>query len=147
MNIEHIINLAKLNKNLSTCLSRKVVAVIYTNTEVLSIGVNKVPENIKSCSEIGKCKRRELGFDHGECLHLCRAEHAESNAINQCAKLGVSCKGATIYINTPPCPSCVRRILDAGITKIIYSGDYPQPIRGQGLLLAQEAGLEVIYYV
>lgn len=50
--------------------------------------------------------------------------HAEQNAITDCAKRGVSCKGATAYITHYPCIICCRLLLAAGVTHIKYIHNY-----------------------
>ena len=50
--------------------------------------------------------------------------HAEQNALIDCAKRGVSCKGCTAYITHYPCIICCRLLLAAEIKEIKYLNDY-----------------------
>ena len=50
--------------------------------------------------------------------------HAEQNVIADCAKRGVSCKGATAYITHYPCINCAKLLCASGIRKIKYIEDY-----------------------
>lgn len=50
--------------------------------------------------------------------------HAEQNAVCDCAKRGVSCKGATAYVTHYPCLICTRILLASGIKEIKYVYDY-----------------------
>lgn len=50
--------------------------------------------------------------------------HAEQNALCDCAKRGVSCDGATVYITHYPCIICTRLLLASGIKEIKYIEDY-----------------------
>ena len=50
--------------------------------------------------------------------------HAEQNALADCAKRGVSCCGATVYVTHYPCIICARILLAAGISNIKYLDDY-----------------------
>ena len=50
--------------------------------------------------------------------------HAEQNAICDCAKRGVSCQGATVYVTHYPCIICTRLLLASGINQIKYLEDY-----------------------
>ena len=45
-------------------------------------------------------------------------EHAERNAIYNAARLGVSTKGASIFITRLPCPDCARAIRQAGVRTV-----------------------------
>ena len=75
--------------------------------------------------------------------HCIRALHAEQNAILQAALLGVACQGATIYVTCQPCNMCAKMLINAGIEKVIYEGDYPDEF---SLHLFAEAELEVFIY-
>ena len=50
--------------------------------------------------------------------------HAEQNAIVDCAKRGVSCKGCIAYITHYPCIICCRLLLAAEIQTIKYIHEY-----------------------
>ena len=60
----------------------------------------------------------------GKMHEICRAAHAEQNAIVQAAYSGTSVKDSTMYVTTQPCVLCAKLIINAGITKIIFKGDY-----------------------
>jgi dCMP deaminase len=61
----------------------------------------------------------------------------------QAAYSGTSVKDSTMYVTTQPCVLCAKLIINAGITKIIFKGDYPDSL---ALELLQEAGVRVIKY-
>ena len=50
--------------------------------------------------------------------------HAEQNAIADCAKRGVSCKGSTAFITHYPCINCMKILCASGIKEIKYINDY-----------------------
>ena len=55
--------------------------------------------------------------------------HAEQNAIADAARRGVSVAGATAYISHFPCINCAKALINAGITRLVYSVAYrPDPI-------------------
>lgn len=56
--------------------------------------------------------------------HCIRAHHAEANALMQAAKLGIPVRGAILYCTHRPCIHCIKLIVQAGITSIIYTHDY-----------------------
>jgi dCMP deaminase len=67
------------------------------------------------------------GCDHESIVrngHEQATVHAEQNAICDCAKRGVSCKGATAYVTHYPCLICTRIMLASGIKHIKYVDDY-----------------------
>lgn len=50
--------------------------------------------------------------------------HAESNAIFNAARHGVSLVGSTLYVNKFPCAGCAQAIIQAGITRVFTYGEY-----------------------
>jgi dCMP deaminase len=67
------------------------------------------------------CPRRSKGYKSGEGLHECPAAHAEANAIANAARLGVSVRGSTMYMNTKEvaCKDCMVLIVNAGIRELV----------------------------
>lgn len=118
MEMTHLVSLR------STCLRRKVGAVIVKDKRVLSTGYNGAPKNLQHCIDIGWCLREKLKVPIGERHELCRGVHAEQNAIIQAALFGVSIKNATLYVTNHPCSLCVKMLINADIKEIVYEGDY-----------------------
>ncbi|MCR5527121.1 MAG: cytidine/deoxycytidylate deaminase family protein [Lachnospiraceae bacterium] len=140
---EWAMDIAEDSKIRSTCLSRQVGAVIIKDKQIIATGYNGAPVGAIHCTDIGYCERRHRGIPSGQGLELCRAGHAEANAIDQCARRGTSCLGATLYVTTQPCVFCCIHIIQAGIKKVIFKGEYPT---GLGLELLQESGVEYLKY-
>ncbi len=132
-------NMADLAATRSTCLRRQVGAVIVKDKKVLATGYNGAPSGLKHCLDIG-CLRDELGIPSGERHELCRATHAEQNAIAQAALFGVSIKDSTLYSTTQPCILCTKLIINAGIKKIAIKDGYPDEMSRQML---KEAGVRI----
>ena len=61
---EYFMQMAHLVSSRSTCLSRKVGAVIVKNTRILTTGYNGAPKGLKHCAEVG-CTRIELKVPSG----------------------------------------------------------------------------------
>ena len=122
----------------STCLRRKVGAVLVKDKRILTTGYNGVPTDIRHCSEVG-CLRDQMGIPSGERHELCRGLHAEQNAIIQAALHGVSIKGATLYCTNHPCIICAKMVINSGITTVIYRDEYMDDLASQ---MFTEAGIE-----
>lgn len=120
----YFMEIASLVATRTTCLRRQVGAVIVKDKRLLSTGYNGAPVGLRHCAEIG-CLREKLGVKSGEKHELCRAIHAEQNAIIQAATFGVPLLGASIYITHFPCVLCSKMIINAGIKRIVYSQGYP----------------------
>jgi len=123
----------------STCLRRMVGALIVKDRQILSTGYNGAPSGLKHCAEVG-CIRAERGVAPGERHELCRGLHAEQNAIIQAAYHGVPITGSLLYCTHHPCSLCVKMIINAGITQVIYLEGYPDDL---AVTLITESGIIV----
>jgi len=132
--------IAKLASTRSTCLRRQVGAVIVKDKKILATGYNGAPQGLPHCLDIG-CLREKLGIPSGERHELCRATHAEQNAIVQAATFGVSIKDSIIYSTTHPCILCTKLIINAGIKKIIIEDSYPDEMSEEML---RQAKVEIL---
>jgi dCMP deaminase len=99
----------------STCDRALVGCVLVTDKRILTSGFNGSPSGLEHCDEIG-----HLMVD-GHCV---RTIHAETNAIIQAALHGVSTRGATCYVTHFPCINCTKALINAGISRIVYSVSY-----------------------
>ena len=133
---KHFFEQCELLANWSECLSRKVGAVIVRDNVMVSSGFNGPPRGVVHCGEKRiivdsslpyikpkdrhLCPRKALHFKSGEGLEFCTALHAEENAIINAARIGVSTNETTIFMNCGvPCKDCLKKIINAGITKIV----------------------------
>ncbi len=131
-----------LVKSRSTCLRRQVGALIVRDKRILTSGYNGAPAGVRHCAEVG-CLRQQMNVPSGERHELCRAVHAEQNAIVQAAYMGTSVNGATMYVSLQPCSMCAKLIINAGIKRLVFRGDYPDAL---SMSLLQEAGIELVNY-
>ena len=135
--------MARLVASWSSCYqeNRQVGAVIVKDKRILATGYNGAPRGLAHCEDQGGCLREKLGVPSGERHELCRALHAEQNAIIQAATLGQSIEGASIYITHQPCAICAKMIINAGIKRIVVREGYPDNL---AVDILDEAGLKVI---
>lgn len=138
---EYFMEMAELTATRSTCLRRHVGAVIVKDRHIIATGYNGAPRGIAHCSEIGGCLREEMNIPSGERHELCRALHAEQNAIIQAATLGQSIEDGDIYITNQPCVICAKMIINAGIKRIVVRDGYPDEL---AVKMLDEAGLKVV---
>ena len=124
---EYFMSIANLVKERSTCIRRKVGAVIVKDKNILATGYNGPPSGLPHCIDVG-CLREKLGVPSGERHELCRGLHAEQNAIIQAAKHGISIKGSTLYCTHMPCSICMKMIINAGIVEVVYQEGYPDEL-------------------
>jgi len=137
---EYFLEIAQVIAKRSTCLRRQVGAVIVRDRRILTTGYNGAPSGLSHCLDIG-CLRDQLGIASGTRHEACRALHSEMNAIIQAAQHGVSTNGATLYCTSQPCSVCARMLINAGIARIVYIGDYPDEF---AMSLLKEADIELL---
>lgn len=136
---EYFLGIADLVSKRSTCLRRRVGAVLVKDRHILATGYNGAPSRIAHCSETG-CVRAKLKIPSGERHELCRGLHGEQNSFLQAALHGTGLKGASLYSTTHPCIICAKMIINAGIKEIVIKGDYPDKMARRFL---DEAGVKI----
>ncbi len=125
--IDTYLNCAEVFADRSTCLKRKYGAVIVKDDVVISTGYNGAPRGYNNCCDIGTCPRIERDMHQGEGYGICRAIHAEANALLNCSRQQTI--GADLYLTglnpsdnsvhrAKPCPLCARSIIQAGIENV-----------------------------
>ena len=113
----------------STCLRKRYGAIIVKNDVIVSTGYNGAPRGRDNCIELGFCVREQLNIPRGERYELCRALHAEQNAIINASREQML--GATLYLvgedsqtdelltDVCSCAMCKRMIINAGINEVV----------------------------
>jgi dCMP deaminase len=140
---EYFMQITELVSTRATCLRRRVGAVVVRDKRILTTGYNGPPDGITHCQDRGGCLRDELGIPSGQRMELSRAIHAEQNAIIQAAKIGISIQDSTLYVNTHPCFTCAKMLINAGVKEIIYKEGYPDEFAKE---ILEEAGVKVIRF-
>jgi len=138
----YFLRMADVVSERSTCLRRHVGAVLVRDKQIIATGYNGAPRGLPHCAEVG-CIRDKNGIPSGTDVATCRANHAELNAIIQCAWNGVSTKSATLYCTLAPCTSCAKALINAGIVRVVYRKGYPDKM---GLDMLKEANIEIGHY-
>jgi dCMP deaminase len=118
----YFMKMAEVASLRSTCIKRKVGAVLVKDDHILSTGYNGAPSRLPHCTP-DICVRKHL--KPGENPELCRGVHAEINCIIQAALHGTAIEGNTsLYTTTFPCMSCLKLIINAKIKRLIYKEGY-----------------------
>ncbi|MDY6905516.1 MAG: cytidine/deoxycytidylate deaminase family protein [Thermodesulfobacteriota bacterium] len=137
----YFMEITELVAKRSTCLRRKVGAIIIKNKRILSSGYNGAPSDVSHCSDTG-CLREQMGVPSGERHELCRGIHAEQNAIIQAAAHGVSISDASLFCTNLPCFICAKMIINAGIKTIYYKDGYADEM---SRAMLDEANVELVH--
>lgn len=107
---------------LSKAKRRKVGCLIVRDGQIISDGYNGTPAGFDNT-----CEFVNEGFlDRAENKLQTKPEvlHAESNALMKLAKSTNSSKDSTIYLTMSPCFDCAKLIIQAGVTRVVYSEKY-----------------------
>lgn len=139
---EYFVEIAHVVATRSTCVRRHIGCVVVKDKRILATGYNGAPSGLPHCLEL-ECLRDEMGIESGTRQEVCRALHAEQNAIIQAALYGVSTKGAALYCTHQPCSLCAKAIINAGIKRVVFEGDYPDKFAFDML---DQAEVEVVRY-
>lgn len=142
---DYFMEIAHVVSKRSTCLSRQVGCVLVLERRILATGYNGPPKGLAHCEDLGGCLRARLGIPRGQRQEVCRALHAEQNAIIQAAVHGVSLQdGVTAYTLTQPCVTCAKMLVNVNVQRIVYRDCYPDELAQQILC---EAGVEMVQWV
>lgn len=129
----YYLDIAQTVSERATCIRRRFGAIIVKNDVIISTGYNGAPRGRLNCSDIESCVREEMNVPRGERYELCRAVHAEANAIIAASREQM--QGATMYMCcTDPwthdvvgsicsCAMCKRLIINAGIEEVVARED------------------------
>lgn len=113
----------------STCLRKRYGAIIVKNDAIVSTGYNGAPRGRGNCIELGFCMREQLNIPRGERYELCRALHAEQNAIINASReqmlgstlylVGEDSQSGELLTDVCSCAMCKRMIINAGIDTVV----------------------------
>lgn len=116
---EYFLSLAGAASSRSTCVRRKVGAVIVRERHIVSTGYNGGPSGYPHCDE-GGCPRAQTDAQMGSGYDGCVAIHAEANALLFCGPQDR--RNATIYCTDLPCFGCAKLIANSGVEEVVASG-------------------------
>ncbi|APA11579.1 hypothetical protein SS1G_05018 [Sclerotinia sclerotiorum 1980 UF-70] len=119
---QYFMQLASLAAQRSNCMKRRVGCVLVREKRVISTGYNGTPRGLLNCGE-GGCPRCNEGQSCGVGLGTCLCLHAEENALLEAGRERVR-ENAILYCDTCPCLTCSIKIVQVGISEVVYSQGY-----------------------
>jgi len=129
--IEYFMSMACLLAKRSSCDRLHVGCVIVNDNRIVATGYN---------GHLSGTSHESFMRDGHEMMTI----HAETNAIADSAKRGVSTMGCTAYVTHCPCINCIKVLLSAGIKKVIFANHYhDDPLVGK---LCKLANVELCIY-
>lgn len=136
---EYFVNMLPAVAARSTCLSRKVGAILTLENRIIGTGYNGPLPGYPHCDTTG-CIRIDRNIPSGERLDICRAVHAERNAIDYST---VKTAGATLYCTCSPCKFCAERIVTAQISRIVVLERYQDDLSTE---ILRYSGISLEYF-
>ncbi|MBO4995420.1 MAG: dCMP deaminase family protein [Muribaculaceae bacterium] len=106
------LRMAKIWAENSYCQRRQVGALLVKDQMIISDGFNGTPAKFENVCE------DETGTTKPYVLH------AEANAITKVARSNNSSLGSTLYVTASPCMECAKLIIQAGISRVVFSELY-----------------------
>ena len=105
-----VLSVASMSKDRST----KVGAIaLGPDLEIRSVGYNGFPRGVNDDDDAR----------HERPTKLFLTAHAESNAVAQAARSGVSLAGCTVMVSSLyPCSTCAKMLIQAGVTRVLAVG-------------------------
>jgi deoxycytidylate deaminase len=136
---EYFMNLAELASRRSNCMKRRVGAVLVKDCRVIATGYNGTPRGTTNCNQ-GGCPRCNMSTVRGLHLDVCLCLHAEENAIIESGRDRTqNCK---LYTTLFPCLLCAKKIVQCGISEIVFGDSYATD--EASLQLLQQAKVKVV---
>lgn len=108
-------------------------AVIAKDQRVISTGYNGTPAGLINCNQ-GGCRRCNGNTPQGKELDKCLCLHAEESAIIEAGRPRTI--GATLYTTHFPCLMCTKKVIQAGILRVVYYKSYDSPLSWEMLAMA-----------
>lgn len=127
--VEYYLSIAEAVALRSTCLRRQYGAVAVKDDVIVSTGYNGSARGDVNCIDAGECWREANNVPHGERYELCRAVHAEMNAVingnredlyDSVLYLAGWENGKQMKDHVEPCLMCKRVLRNAGVHGIVY---------------------------
>lgn len=127
-----------------TCDRGRVGSVIVKDKRLIATGYVGAPAGCKSCDDIGH-EMNTVDYGKGNVhRHCVRTAHAETNAIVQAARFGVSTTGSTLYCMMTPCYACAKNIINAGIVRVVSEKDYHAGFRSKEIFKEAKVRYELL---
>lgn len=141
---EYFIKLTEVVGSRGTCDRGQAGAILVKNKRILATGYVGAPVGLPSCDEVGHELQSITKEDGTVSKHCIRTAHAEQNAINNAARVGVAIEGATLYCKLTPCYKCAQSIINSGIIRVVAMKDYHGGDRTKIIFKQAKIKLEIL---
>ncbi|PIX62226.1 hypothetical protein CO057_03505 [Candidatus Uhrbacteria bacterium CG_4_9_14_0_2_um_filter_41_50] len=111
----YFMTMAMMIAQRSTCDRLLAGSVLVRDKRVIGTGYNGSPSGLDHCDDVGHL------MHEGHCI---RTLHSEENTVIQAAKLGIITEGSTLYTTYSPCYHCLKKMIAAGVKRIVVGQIY-----------------------
>ncbi len=141
---EYFLQMADMIGSRGTCDRGRSGCVITKDKRILSTGYVGAPVGLPHCDEVGHEMHTVTNEDGTQSRHCIRTAHAEQNAINNAARIGIAVEGGTLYCKMIPCYKCAQSIINAGIVRVVALKDYHGASRTKEILKQANIAYEIL---
>jgi dCMP deaminase len=132
---EYFLAMATVVARRATCDRKHVGAIIVDERHrIVSTGYNGSARGLPHCDDVGHLMKEIEGRQ--SCV---RTLHAESNALDDAGRRS---EAGTIYVTVIPCFNCAKRIVNAGIRRVLWSEFYKSQNTDLVLAFLMQAGVQ-----
>jgi dCMP deaminase len=112
---DYFMSMAYMAAERSTCDRLRAGSILVKDRRIIGSGYNGSPPGMEHCDDVGHL------MHEGHCI---RTLHGEENTLLQAAKLGIPTEGSTIYTTFSPCYHCLKKLIAAGVRRIVGANMY-----------------------
>ncbi len=142
---EYFLNMSEFVGTRGTCDRGRAGAVIVKDKRMLSAGYVGAPVGLPDCDEVGHEMHSVTHEDGSVTRHCVRTAHAEQNAINNAARVGVAVEGGVMYCKMVPCYKCSQSIINSGIQRVVAKYDYHASKESKVIFKQAKIKLDIIH--
>jgi dCMP deaminase len=118
---------------------RRIGSVLVKDGKIVLVNHNRHTPSEHMPYAVGDPRN---AFNKGVAVELSSVIHSEAGIIAEAAAKGISLEGASLYVNTFPCPPCAKLIAYSGIKNLYYAGGYGV-LDGESVLKSK--GVKIIF--
>ena len=122
---EYYLEILEAVRKRATCDRGMAGAILVRGNRLIATGYVGAPTGFSHCNDVGhEMASKEDELHAKMTTHCIRTVHAEANAILQCAREGISTRGAEMYCTMFPCYECAKMIINVGIIGVTSTSGY-----------------------
>lgn len=141
---EYFLKLAEMVGTRGTCDRGRAGCVIVKDKRIMATGYVGAPVGLPSCDDVGHEMQTVTDEEGKTSRHCIRTAHAEQNAINNAARIGVAIEGGTMYCKMIPCYKCAQSIINSGIVRLVAFKDYHGALRTKQIFKEAKVEYEIL---